>query len=237
MNRNTVRRITLLIVLMASPASLLVANEPGEDAEVEKIEAPKPRDWQLRFGFLVADTNGETSVAVDPGSVNVSLSGGGGGFISLERRVTPLLGIEFVMTGMGVDMNVSTRAGLKHCDADVDILSMGSLTLGANFHFVNDGPIDVYAGPLLAFNSYNALSVRTGFDDDWVSVRTKGDSEFTWGAKAGLDIPLGKKKLWSLGFSLTFINATYEFEQESEPGRASISIDPSIFSFGAGFRF
>jgi len=236
--------VLVLLTLALSMASSAFAQEvPAAEADV--VVQPRIRDWNLRFGFIVAETNGETSVAVDPGTVDFSLSGGGGGFVSLERKVTPLLGLEFGLIGIGTNMNVSA-GNLKHWGSDVDALSMGALTLGANFHFVKTGAIDIYAGPMLSFNRYSKWSVRTGGDewwsnkhDDeyWVSVNSKSDSEITWGAKAGIDIFLNKKKSWTLSGSLSYIDATYDFDDESGEGRGSIDLDPIMFSFGVGYRF
>lgn len=242
--RTTMMAAAIAALMIASGAA---AHEPGETGEAPTVETPRIRDWNLRFGFIAAETNGGTSVVVDPGTVDVSLSGGGGGFVSLERTVTPLLGLEFSLTGITVDMNVSAGRGLKHWGTDVDVLSMGALTLGANFHVVRTGAIDVFAGPMLAFNRYSKWTVRTGFDDDWwpnkhdhdgwVSVHSKDDSELTWGAKAGIDVFLNKKKSWTLSGSLSFIDATYDFDEESGEGRGSIDLDPFMFGFGVGYRF
>ena len=95
---------------------------------------------------VVAETNGSTSVEVDPGTVDIRLSGGGGGFANLEYKVLPFLGLEFGTTSIGTDMNVSAHAGLKHIGTDVDVLGMSALTLAANFHFVRTPTVNVYAG-------------------------------------------------------------------------------------------
>ena len=122
---------------------------------------------------------------------------------------------------------------------------MSALTLGANFRFVRTRAINLYAGPMLAFNRYSQWSVHTGVDDEWwpdkhdhwVSVQSKSDSELTWGAKIGIDIVLTKRGNWTFGGSLSYMDATYNFDQEEGDGRGSINLDPIMFSFGGGFRF
>ncbi len=236
---------TVVVTMMIAVGA--AAQEPVETDETAAVQIPRQRDWHLRIGLVVADTNDKTTVMIDPGSVDVRLGGGAGGFISLERKVTPLLGLEFGMTGIGTDINVSAHTGLKHLGTDVDVLAMGALTVGANFHLVREDPIHVYAGPLLSFNRFSKMSVRAGIDHDWwptkhhrdhwASVRIKSDSEVSWGAKAGLDLLLGKKKRWTLGCSVTYLDATYRFEPESGDGRISIDLNPVMLGFGAGFRF
>ena len=241
---------TKLMIFTMVTATLLIApcviaDENAESAEGVTAKQPKIRLWSLRFGFVAAETKGQTSVNVDPESVDIGLSGGGGGFVTLERKVTPLLGLEFGTTTIGTDMNVSAHTDIKHVGSEVDVLTLGALSFGANFHFVRDSAIDVYAGPLIAYNRYSKWSAQSGFDDDWWSdkhcdwgtARLKSDSELTWGAKVGFDVVLSKRGNWALGASLTYLNATYSFEQESGGGKASVDLDPIMFSFGASFRF
>lgn len=245
--KRTTLSILILITILLSTAWSVAAHEEPETSEAATADQPKIRNWTLRFGFVVAETSGSTTIAVDPGSVDVSLSGGGGGFVNLEYKATPLLGLEFGTTGIGADMNVSTHAGLKHIGADVDVLGMSALTLAANFHFIRTKTINVYAGPMLAFNRYSKWSVHTSVGDEWwpakhdydewVSVRSSSDSEISWGAKIGIDIVLTKRGNWTLGGSLSYLDATYDFDEVSGEGQGSIDLNPIIFSFGAGFRF
>jgi outer membrane protein W len=230
--------------VLASVGSLRAEELPEDGQPTQEVEQ-RVRNWHLRFGPLVADTGGNSRVVTDPDSASLSFSGGGGAAISLERRLSPLLGIEFGIATIGSNIDINTRA-IKHASTDLDILIISPLFVGVNFHFVHDGPVDVYAGPLLAYNRYSELSVESWVDDDWwsakhdsgtVTVRSDGDSELTWGVKTGLDVYLGERKRWSLNFALSYLNATYEYERESFADQSSVSLDPLIFGFGAGFRF
>jgi outer membrane protein W len=236
--------VLTLVISMATSAS--AHEEPAEEVAAA-VDQPKVRDWTLRFGFVVAETDGSTSVITEPGTVDISLSTGGGGFALLERKVSPLVGLEFGSTALGLETNVSTHAGVKHYGSDVDFVSMGALTFGVNFHFVRTPSVIVYAGPLLAYNRYSKWSVYAGCDDHcwpakhgddyWVSVQSRSDSEFSWGGKIGLDIILTKRGNWALSGSLSFIDASYDFGEDSGTGSSSIDVDPLMFSFGGGFRF
>jgi len=237
--------ILILIIVMLSTASGVVAHEDPKAAKKAAAET-KIRDWILRFGTVVAETNGQTSIYVDPGSVDVRLSGGGGGFANIEYKIIPFLGLEFGSTTIGADMNVSTHGGLKHYETNVDVLGMSALTLGANFRLVQTRTINFYAGPMLAFNRYAKWTVHTGVDGGcwpnkhdcgWVSLESRNDSEVTWGAKIGIDIVLTKRGNWALSGSLSYLDATYNFDELSGGGRGSIDFDPLMFSFGGGFRF
>ena len=41
-------------------ATTAVAQEPAAAEEPLQVQVPKTRNWLLRFGFIVADTNGQT---------------------------------------------------------------------------------------------------------------------------------------------------------------------------------
>ena len=242
MNRTTIRRLAIgVFLLLAAGATPAHSEEPP----VNGTERPlRDRNWRLRAGLLAADTTGHTGASVNPGAVNLSVGGGGGVHINLERRVSPLLGVELGVMAMASDFHVAAGVGKAlHVGTDVDMLSTGSLTLGALFHFVDDGAVDLYAGPLVAFNRYEGVSVHDGYghdwwdDDDWTTVHTRDDSEVTWGARAGVDFLVGRKHRWSVGGSLTYMDASYDFERRSEPGKREISLDPVLVSIGVGFRF
>lgn len=186
-------------------------------------------------------------MVVEPGLVELSLTAGGGAGISIERRVSSLVGVEFGITAIGTNIDLSAGVQARSAFTSTDILMMAPLTLGANFHFVKNGPVDVYAGPMLAYARYSELSTYAGVDFHWwpwidgdgatAEVRATENSELTWGARAGLGVFFGSKRKWSAQFALTFLDATYTFEQESQPGKTSISLDPLIFGLGFGFRF
>jgi hypothetical protein len=235
----------ILLLGMAALAPPIAAQEESGANSEAAVATPKIRDWTLRFGLVVAETDGHTSVVTEPGRVDITLSSGGGGFALLERKVSPLVGLEFGSTALGIESNVAAHAGGKHFGTDVDLVTMGALTFGANFHLVRTPSLILYAGPLLAYNRYSKWSVHTGCDDhcwpakygydSWVSVESRSDSELTWGAKIGLDLILTKRGNWALSGSLSYIDATYDLDRGSSSG--SVSLDPIMFSFGGGFRF
>jgi len=249
MNRTTIRGLAIGVFLLLTAG---VTPVHSNERPVTGAERPqRDRSWRLRVGLLAADTTGHTGASVDPGAVDLSVGGGGGVHVNLERRVSPLLGFELGLMGMASDFHVSAGVGKAlHVGTDVDMLSTGSLTLGALFHLVDDGAVDLYAGPLVAYNRYADFSVGTGLgdvdwdwhwpwnDDEGVSVRADSDSEITWGVRAGIDIFVGKKKhRWSVGGSFTYLSATYSLERRSAEGRTDIDLDPIIFGVNGGFRF
>jgi outer membrane protein W len=233
----TVALCAAMFIAFTSTAQETAVADPGAQFKTQA------RDWTLRFGLVAVGNSGDTTVTTDPGGVAVDIDGGGGLFVSFERRMTPLLGLEMGLLGTGSDMNISANAGGKHhWDNKNDALAMGSLTIGLNFHIVDSESVDFYAGPLLAFNHYAGVSAHCS-DDCWdkhhdgTTGTTLSDSEVTWGAKAGVDFLLGQQRRWSVGGSVTYMDATYNFEQKTEPGKTAIDLDPVMLSVGVGFRF
>jgi outer membrane protein W len=241
MSRTALRYfVTILIAILAAHG----AGAADRDAD--------DRKWQLRFAAVVLDPQGSATVSTAPGfaSVGTSINAGGGASISLERRLSPLLGIEFGLTAAASNLDLQVGAGIGDVFTSIDMLAIAPLTVGANFHLVQDGPIDVYVGPMLALVRYSELSFRTGVDDHWpwwpwgespksatVAVWAKENSEVTWGARLGTGIAFGKNKRWSAQLALSYLDATLDIERISEPGTTSINLDPLMFSFGFGWRF
>ncbi len=248
MSRSTQLMAFLLCSLLVAATHAAAADQIDQmvdPADSETVAAQKIRKWHLRFGAVLADSNGGSQWTAEPGSVSGGVDAGGGGSVSLERRVSPLVGIEFGVAATGLNLNVSAGVGSKSVFTSTEVLVLAPLTLGANFHIVDDGPVDVYAGPLLTYNRFSELTVRTGVDspwwpwedDGWTTVRWTSSSELSWGAHAGLGVYFGSKRKWSAQFALTYLDATYEAERSSDSATTSISIDPLMFGFGFGFRF
>jgi outer membrane protein W len=215
-------------------------------------QQPKDRNWQLRFGAVVLDPTGTATVYTEPGSVVVGtdLRVGGGVGVSLERRLNELLGIEFGFTAAGFDFGLSVDAAPAHAGTSLDMLTMAPFTVGANFHLVQEGPVDVYVGPLFGVIRYSELTVRTDTGHEWpwwpwgdagksvtAVAWSRESSEFTWGARLGTGIAFGKRSRWSAQLSLTYMDATLDLERDSRSGAAEVTLDPLMFSFGLGWKF
>lgn len=211
--------------------------------------APAEQGWQLRFGPTIVSGTGGATVSAAPGDAHVAIDlGAGGGIgISLERWVSPAVGVEFGLTAAALDSGFRVGAGSGTLGTSTDLLAFASLTVGANFHLVPEGPVDVYAGPMLVLARYSELSIGTGFDDwPWwhhgpahgsaTTVRWKSDSEVTWGARLGAGFSFGRGR-WSLETSVSYLDATYTADGGADTGVSSVDLDPVMVSIGAGFRF
>jgi outer membrane protein W len=219
----------------------------GVQAETNEV---RDRAWQLRFGPVFVDGNGSTTLSASTDGLQVGgdLSSGGGGGISLERRINPRFGVELGLAGAGLDFGFRTGVGDGDVSTSTDLLVFTPLTIGANFHLVPEGPVDVYVGPMLVWARYSELEVRTDVDGwPWwpfgtdnapvAAVTWKSDSELTWGSRLGAGFTFGTRGRWSLETALSFIDATFSARRGSGTEITSVDLDPVIFSVGAGFRF
>ena len=195
MSRNPIFCIVVFLILALIALSAAAADAPDRE-----------RNWQLRFGPMIVGGDGNTRISAAPGDVHIGgdLGSGGGAGISLERRINPLLGIEFGLAGAGLDLGFRVGAGDDGFGTSTDLLVFTPITVGANFHLIAEGPVDVYIGPMLAWAKYSELEVRTDVHDwpwwPWgnhgspvAAVSWRADSELTWGAKLGAGFAFGKK--------------------------------------------
>ena len=188
--------------------------------------------WRLQADIAFVDPSGD-SVAVETGigGVNVDFDPQVGAGLRGEYQFTGLLGIEAgVMGASGINVSVGDTGGTAGVATKVS--SFSPLTIGLNFHFAKDSPVDLYAGPFFAIVSYGDVEVEAGTSG--VGTRVSVDRDFTWGGVAGVGIPFGKSK-WSFQSNVRYIDTSLEGADESDPFKSEFH--PVIFSIGIGYRF
>ncbi len=113
---------------------------------------------------------------------------------------------------------------------------MFPLTLSTRFHLVNHQALDVYCGPLLGYVLYGDFKTPDfGIGANSYSVK----NGFTYGALAGLDVPLGNTN-WQFSSSIRYLKTRADIDeayQHVEDMNAKIDINPIVFQAGIGYRF
>ncbi len=189
-----------------------------------------------------------------------------GASLAYEFRATPSVGIElgagYYQPDLGVQVFVT---GFDEAAAPEEFLvydwkeslKMMPVTLGVNVHMNPAAKTDVYAGLEVAYITY----------DDWETViiteiderfRLEFENEFTWGLKAGVNVPLGKH--WLFSAQLEYLDARakvertvvsfddgpdpnvmapVEAEEDELPYLEGESLDPKPFvvNVGVAYRF
>jgi len=156
--------------------------------------------------------------------------------IDYEYRLSGLLGIAVTLGRTEAEMEITHSVALQHPPHYTGDLLMVPLTISPQFHLVANESLDIYCGPLLGYIFYDDLKT----EDYGRGANSYGvKNEFTYGALAGLDVPLGSSK-WLFTFSIRYLAARADIDepyQHVEDINAKIDIDPFIFQAGFGYRF
>lgn len=252
-HRNLVFTIIIASLVLLSAHRPANAQEQPSAESVQNEEAvaqpEKPRLWKVRVAAVAVDADGRFSVEAGSDGASTDVNIGAGFSVRFERTLTPRLGIELGLAGIASGVDVS--ADWADCDrgTSVDMLTMAPITVGLNVHLTPDSPVDVYVGPMLAIVNYSDIRVRSGWDCDgdddtfwdfnWdAKVRSKSDSDLTWGLNAGADIAFGSSGRWSAHLGLTYIETTAELKRDFEGSRLThLRMDPLMFNIGFAYAF
>ena len=123
-------------------------------------------------------------------------------------------------------------------------LTMIPLTLGVNYHFFPDRPLDLYLGGFLGFVFFDDLQLdgeRINLDFIGLPPTVLGEpetvaveSDTTYGAILGVDLPLGASA-WVFNASARYsrISATVRDGNDE----FTLNVHPVTLQFGVGYRF
>jgi outer membrane protein W len=188
--------------------------------------------WRLHVDFAVVDPSGNFVVAdVDGAGVQVGFDTVVGAGLRGEYQFSELLGVELGALGAG-SAGVKTGVFGDLIGTAVGVSSFGSFTVGLNFHLAPNSSLDLYAGPFLAVVNYGNVDVQAGLGG--VTTGESVDSDVSWGAIAGLDVPIGGRG-WSFQTSLRYIDT--KMTSGSDSLSFNSDFDPVVFSLGIGYRF
>ncbi len=169
--------------------------------------------WTFRYNLAYMVPTGEFSVPGARATLQNTLGVGLGAEFMLNEQ----LGFE---GGFRYFNPLVRSAGEGVPDAEKR-LQIVPVTLGLNWHFGGD-TYRLYAGPEVAYVTYGQISAPDN---------TKFSNEFTFGVKAGVDVPIND--VWSF-------NATAEYllmDAEIDGVDAKLSPDPVIVSLGVSYHF
>ncbi len=219
---NTRYSLLLLAITIVNPVSL------SQPALAQQFVPT----WQLKLDLAFVNPSGDT-VVVDIGTagVDVDFDNKVGGGLRGEYQFSEALSVEigaFGASSFGVTVgDIGDNIGVA-----TNVRSVTPLSVGLNYHFARNSPIDLYAGPFISYVQYGDIRTEAGTGGVGTSVGV--DSDFGWGAIVGLDIPIGKKG-WSVQSSIRFIDT--KIKGVSDGGPFDSDFDPTVFSIGVGYRF
>jgi outer membrane protein W len=185
-------------------------------------------DWTLRLFGAVVEPTGETTVAADPGGLEVALASAGGAGIAAAYRVAPRWELELgvLASQPSIDLTIEAVPPTVRLEESLGIIP---ISLGAYWVATPEARVRLYLGPQVALVRYDSLEVEVGMSG--VSEEVQVDSDLGIGVLVGLDVPFGTSR-WMLNATVRYL----ETSAAPDDASASIRVDPFILTLGVGVR-
>ncbi|MEM6457049.1 MAG: OmpW family outer membrane protein, partial [Acidobacteriota bacterium] len=216
-------------------------NRIGQTATCDEaaVIVKRKGQWIGRaYGALIdvdrADVSESRFLADGTHEADKAIIGDGAGFgVSLEYLTSVGLGIEasamFAQIAGDYFYDLDDAWGM-----DDDDLRFIPLTLGLNYHFNPDGPVDVFAGVFAGIALLDDASFQV-LDNVVRSIEL--DDEFIWGLQLGLDVPFGDSP-WGFHAAARYMDLETEFDADGiDATPLDLDLSPTIFSAGVAYRF
>ncbi len=201
------------------------------------LPAAAAEEWHARAALTWTDTALSYRSLNDDASTTRVIGDDSAGFsLGLERRLSDRIGVELALDASRPEVRLTVEApGVNPISAGAR-MDLWTLRAGLNLHLLDDGPIDLYLGPTVAWvYTPGSIVFRAEVGDQTESVRITADNGFGWGGTAGADVDLGGG--WTLGASYTYLKSELDFADEEDPEKVTLDLDPSTIRFGIGVRF
>jgi outer membrane protein W len=128
-----------------------------------------------------------------------------------------------------ISVEVSAQPLSVSASADLRITP---IYLAANVHLLTKGRFDPYVGGVVAYVVYHSFDLVAG--PDLRESFSAGDG-LGMGVVLGLDVGLGDGR-WLLTTAVRYIDTSLD-ASPTAGGPGSADMNPTIFSFGFGYRF
>ncbi len=185
------------------------------------LAADTKSTFRFNLGYFTATGDHKETVDFGAGPVDtkVKFEGAIGAGIGYEYRVNDMIGVE---------------VGLKYFKPDLKFSALGvdvkngskfmPLTVAALFHVTQGSSFDFFLGPEVAYVWYGDVTIE--------GETIKFKKEFTWGVKAGIDIPFNPQ--WSFNATVEYLGAKSKVDVSDGP---DINAKPVLIMVGAAVKF
>jgi outer membrane protein W len=216
----------------AAPVELPPAVEP----EIQPTRERGHR-WTIRPFLAFWDPKSDDVRTVGgtpatPERTKLSLGNGRGLGVGLEYHFNERLGLEAEVQLVEHDANFTFDLGTQW-EADEDDVRSLALLVGPNFHLTPDRRVDFYLGPvvgLVDLGSADFTTLGRQFDASF-------DSEFTYGARLGLDVPFSAGNPWAFHAGLRYLFLEPAVELGDQESDLDLGLDPLVASVGVSYSF
>jgi len=228
------KKSILAIALLSSLSTAALANQAG--------------DILVRGGVtMVSPDSGKSAIYLGGGGSEGSMSGFSDSGMSLSVDDNTQLGLNLVyffdqnwaielLAATPFDHDIKLHAG----DATTLLASTKHLppTLSALYYFDTDSAFKPYVGLGINYtvffdDSFTNTYSEAGFSD------LKLDNSFGYALQVGADYDLGDN--WSVNVSARYIDistdASFTAGNGTVPGKASVDVDPMVYSIMLGYTF
>jgi opacity protein-like surface antigen len=198
--------------------------------------AAADQGWHLRVFAAGFDPDLDVNVpAENPDLVRVTADSDLGFGASLEYRFSDLLGVELGLMQASPEIELSADIpGYGHLSL-TDSMSTQVITLDLDVHLTPSSEyFDVYLGAGIANVGYSDLHY---VDPDGDPLDLAVSDDFTYSAKAGLDIALGRSSSWAAFGGLRYVWSDIEVRQTDEPNGGTETFDFNLFHFTVGIAY
>jgi opacity protein-like surface antigen len=187
--------------------------------------------WVLRAEGGTTDYSKQTFSSHSLGYTELSLDGGQGFGMAAEYRPNRRFGLELSLSSIDLDARsrqveirlVSTNPPVVRevtVDSDSGEFSLRPLAAAFLFHPLNQGRLDFYVGPQLAWVDFN-IGLR-GLQDR--------EAEFAFGGKVGLELELGHSP-WAAGVSYRFLETQHDGVEHDQYTGIGIHLVSAVLSY------
>ena len=185
--------------------------------------------FQVGAFLPTGDNSYEQEAGKDaPPSVDLKVDGAAAVGVAYERRFTELFGLEvglkYSKPKFKIDFSemYARKVPTGSVEASTRVMP---LTLAALFHPLQGaGKVDFFVGPELVYAMYGSSDFELGSTDY--------KNQLTWGAKAGLDVPINPK--WSFTASVEYMSLKAEIDATGAP---AFNPKPVVVAVGAAYKF
>lgn len=192
--------------------------------------------WTLRVEGGTTDYSSRTFSSSLSGFSELTLDGGTGFGVAGEYHISPRTGIELSLSRIDLDADwrtvlirlVSTNPNVfreETIASDSGSLTLRPLAATFLFHPLQHDRLDFYLGPQLAW---------VDFQKD-LNGPPDRDSEFAWGAKAGLELALGGSP-WSVGVTYRYLDTQHEGVEHDQYRGIQLNLVSAVLSYKVGGR-
>ena len=216
-------RVPMIVMGMMTFAVIASISAPAHAEEASR--------WNVKSSIVLVDANDPFSYT-KPGGGEVHAGGNAelGISFAAEYRVTDLIGLEFgALYAKSPDVNDKTNA---NNDEIGEGPSFFPLMGGVNLHLMDTKKLDLYVGPRIAFVNFGNFDL----DIDGQSTDFEVDSEFAWGATAGLNYQFGNSR-WAFVAEATYLDVDMKVTERGTDNVSTVGFDPLMVNLGASYRF